>query len=93
MRLERFVQDKLLTDPLWRNISVIFSGHQVPGEGEHKIMDYIRAEKVRPDYDPNTRHCLYGLDADLVCTLLLVWLFLCEFFLWGLWFFWVFVVL
>ena len=29
-------------------------------------MDFIRYEKSRPDYDHNTKHCLYGLDADLV---------------------------
>uniref|UniRef100_S4RDG8 5'-3' exoribonuclease 1 n=1 Tax=Petromyzon marinus TaxID=7757 RepID=S4RDG8_PETMA len=65
-RLKSFVSDKLDTDRLWHGVTVYLSGHETPGEGEHKIMEFIRAQKIRADHDPNTRHCLYGLDADLI---------------------------
>ncbi|XP_049842599.1 5'-3' exoribonuclease 1 [Schistocerca gregaria] len=65
-QLKYFVTYKVSTDRLWQNVTVILSGHETPGEGEHKIMDYIRYARSRPDHDPNTRHCLYGLDADLI---------------------------
>uniref|UniRef100_A0A2P2I0F3 5'-3' exoribonuclease 1-like n=1 Tax=Hirondellea gigas TaxID=1518452 RepID=A0A2P2I0F3_9CRUS len=65
-QLQYFVTNKISTDSMWQNCSVIYSGHQTPGEGEHKIMEYIRYSRSQPGYDSNTRHCLYGLDADLM---------------------------
>ncbi|KAL7990884.1 hypothetical protein Chor_014314 [Crotalus horridus] len=64
--LKYFVNMKISTDKSWQGITVYLSGHETPGEGEHKIMEFIRSEKAKPDHDPNTRHCLYGLDADLI---------------------------
>ncbi|KAM9718686.1 5'-3' exoribonuclease 1 [Menidia menidia] len=65
-QLKYFVHNKLSTDKMWQNVRVYLSGHETPGEGEHKIMEFIRSENSKPSHNPNTRHCLYGLDADLI---------------------------
>src|SRR3984957_14421604 len=65
-QLKYFINKKVSEDVDWQGVEVVLSGHEVPGEGEHKIMEYIRQAKAQPGYDPNVRHCLYGLDADLV---------------------------
>lgn len=44
----------------WRDLTVYFSPPTVPGEGEHKLLQYIRLVK-----DPNLVHCLCGPDGDL----------------------------
>jgi len=65
-QLRYFVNKKITEDANWRDVQVVLSGHEVPGEGEHKIMEYIRLSRAQEDYNPNVRHCLYGLDADLI---------------------------
>lgn len=75
--LRYWVVQKMNTDPAWKNvgidnfilsqlltnvqIQVLISDAGVPGEGEHKIMDFIRRQRSNPGHDPNTQHVIYGL--------------------------------
>lgn len=53
-------------DSHWQNLEVVLSGSDVPGEGEHKILQYIRDSMKSEKFDPEGAHCIYGGDADLI---------------------------
>lgn len=60
------IRQKITTTPSWqtKDFKVIFSPSSVPGEGEHKCIDYIRS---LPSYvRSTTSHCIYGPDGDLI---------------------------
>lgn len=59
-----FCAEKAERDPAWKSLQIIFSDASVPGEGEHKIMDFIRAQRSSANYNPNLRHVLYSNVTD-----------------------------
>eukprot|EP00190_Bangiopsis_sp_CCMP1999_P001137 CAMPEP_0198735810 /NCGR_PEP_ID=MMETSP1475-20131203/61887_1 /TAXON_ID= ORGANISM="Unidentified sp., Strain CCMP1999" /NCGR_SAMPLE_ID=MMETSP1475 /ASSEMBLY_ACC=CAM_ASM_001111 /LENGTH=649 /DNA_ID=CAMNT_0044499531 /DNA_START=328 /DNA_END=2277 /DNA_ORIENTATION=- len=66
-KFKAWIHYKMSTDAAWQQgCEVVFSGSEVPGEGEHKIMDYIRDWRASDNWEPTRRHCMYGLDADLI---------------------------
>lgn len=65
-QLQFFIKAKISEDAHWQNLEIVLSGSDVPGEGEHKILQYIRDWQNKPDFDPEMSHCIYGGDADLI---------------------------
>jgi 5'-3' exoribonuclease 2 len=64
--IREYVRKRIQSHRLWKNLTVVYSDASCPGEGEHKIMEFIRQERASPGYDPNQSHCIYGADADLI---------------------------
>ena len=64
--MKEYILNEKKINPEWSKIEVILSGSDVPGEGEHKILEYLRNYKTSKNYNQYTRHCIYGLDADLI---------------------------
>ena len=40
--IDWYIRKAVSENPLWRDIDVVFSDEKSPGEGEHKIINYIR---------------------------------------------------
>jgi 5'-3' exonuclease len=59
--IHRFIKTMMENSVEWQNLEVVYSNEKVSGEGEHKIMKYIRHQNK-----PGETWCVYGLDADLI---------------------------
>ena len=59
--IEWYIRTMVSFSPDWKDIEIIYSGDKVPGEGEHKIINFIRHNNNSGD-----SYLIHGLDADLI---------------------------
>jgi len=64
--IDWFIRSRLSDNPLWQNLEVIYSSSSVPGEGEQKLLMYVRKYGRN-----NESFVMHGLDADLIMLSLL----------------------
>lgn len=58
--IQEFIKYKISKDFYWKKLDVYFSSEQVPGEGEHKIMNLLKKFCTFGSY------CIHSPDADLI---------------------------
>lgn len=62
--LDQYLKTRFNTHKL--TPKVIISGHDERGEGEHKIIQYIKNNPITSTSDTESLDIIYGLDADLI---------------------------
>lgn len=64
--MDQFIRRQISDNPIWKGLHAIFSNEKVAGEGEYKLIRFIRKHGTSEE-----SYVLYGLDADLIMLTLL----------------------
>ncbi|CAG8583009.1 12608_t:CDS:1 [Gigaspora margarita] len=54
-----------------KNLQIILNDSSVAGEGEHKLFQFLTAQRNHPEYNTKYRHVVCGCDADFIMYALL----------------------
>ncbi|KAJ2776319.1 exonuclease II Exo2, partial [Coemansia interrupta] len=57
----KYIEERRIASPRWKDLKIIFSGSGDPGEGEQKIMNYLRSQAKHDE-----EHCVWSSDADSI---------------------------
>ena len=60
--LSKHLKDHIFNDPFYTNLDVILDDSMNPGEGEHKLINFIK----KHEFNESKNIVIHGLDADLI---------------------------
>ena len=63
--LRKLTVERVASHPGWRHLAVVLSDASVPGEGEHKLVEFVRHSQGQLCYDPNARHVIVPTPANI----------------------------
>ncbi|EAX94612.1 XRN 5'-3' exonuclease N-terminus family protein [Trichomonas vaginalis G3] len=64
--LESQLLNKITNDEIWSKAKLYYSDVFCPGEGEHKIVDFIRSISNDPEYSHSEWSYIYTVDTDVI---------------------------
>jgi 5'-3' exonuclease len=64
--LDFYFRKQVSLSPMWAKLQIIFSNDKVPGEGEHKLVHFVKKYGKA-----NENFVFYGMDADLIMLTLI----------------------
>lgn len=64
--LRQHIIEKVKQEPNWSKPKLYYSDFYTPGEGEYKIMDFIRSRTQMSDYEQAERTYIYSVDTDII---------------------------
>lgn len=59
--IRNYIEYKMLVDETYKNLEIVFSCEKTPGEGEQKLVSYMRKYGSM-----NESFCIHGADADII---------------------------
>jgi 5'-3' exoribonuclease 1 len=56
-----YIRKRISESVRWQELEIVYSSDRVPGEGEHKVVNFMRYYG-----EPSETYCIHGMDADLI---------------------------
>ncbi|EAX95580.1 XRN 5'-3' exonuclease N-terminus family protein [Trichomonas vaginalis G3] len=65
LKILDYLKERVNRDPIWAMPHIIYDSYHTPGEGEHKLINFIRYQRAQGTWNEDYSCCIYSPDADI----------------------------